>query len=73
MEPKNDDDAPKGGMQGYVSDGRRNRPHQKSDDRAPGRARRDQTERGARAPTGGEGAKGDGWGCRAVRRTRVAT
>jgi len=26
---------------------------------------RDSTERGARAPTGGEGAKGDGWGCRA--------
>lgn len=32
-----------------------------------------QTERVARAPTGGEGAKGDGWGCRAFRRTRAAT
>ena len=31
------------------------------------------TERRARAPTGGEGAKGDGGGCRAVRRTRVAS
>lgn len=26
---------------------------------------RDETERVARAPTGGEGAKGGGWGCRA--------
>ena len=26
---------------------------------------RDETEREARAPTGGEGAKGDGWGRRA--------
>ena len=50
------------------------RGRRKSDGRKEAmKSERVQTERVARAPTGGEGAKGDGWGCRAVRRTREAT